>query len=440
MNYERKKGRFRLLQKILISIVLLVDYIFLFHLHAFGDRIISGEEYLFAGYMCLAVVMVLNIHNRSVNLAYESEISYIFKDILLNMIFGIFYLALHPTISKIEVWKRIGILMLCNFGGIILVCLLINRISQKKQMDVEKVLFIYGGEHTDIHSELLLRGNQDVYFEEEHDTVLENAIRSHEVIYLNGVSAERRDQLIKICYENERIVYSTARLSDVLLRSSGISQDYDTPVYFFHQFGIGIVGRIMKRLFDIFFSMLALVVLSPLFVVLAVCIRMEDGGPVIYKQVRCTRYRKEFQIYKFRSMVVDAEKQSGICLSSEDDSRVTKIGGFIRKTKLDELPQLVNILKGEMSFVGPRPERPELIEETIKTLPEFVLRNRVKAGLTGYAQVRGSYNTDFQDKLKWDLMYIENYSLLLDIKIIIMTLFVVLQRKEKTGFEEREKE
>ena len=132
-------------------------------------------------------------------------------------------------------------------------------------------------------------------------------------------------------------------------------------------------------------------------------------------------------------MTCDSEKD-GARLSEADDQRVTRIGKFIRYTKIDELPQLINILKGEMSIVGPRPERPELIKETIKNVPEFALRMKVKAGLTGYAQVRGYYNTEFLDKLKWDLMYIENYSFLLDIKIIIMTVFVIFQnniRKER---------
>ena len=145
---------------------------------------------------------------------------------------------------------------------------------------------------------------------------------------------------------------------------------------------------------------------------------------MVYKQVRCTKDMKRFHIYKFRSMVENSESD-GAKLAVQGDNRLTKVGAVIRKYKIDELPQLINIIKGDMSVVGPRPERPEMIVEAIKNTPEFVLRTKVKAGLTGYAQVRGYYNTKFKDKLLWDLMYIENFSLLLDLKIIIMTFFVI---------------
>mgnify|MGYP004573735221 FL=1 len=135
---------------------------------------------------------------------------------------------------------------------------------------------------------------------------------------------------------------------------------------------------------------------------------------------------KEFQIIKFRSMIVGAEKIAGVQLAENRDSRMTRVGYILRKYKLDELPQLINIFKGEMSFVGPRPERPELIEEISEKVPEFTFRTTVRAGLTGYAQVHGDYHTEFLDKLKWDLMYIENFSLMLDLKILLMTIPVVL--------------
>ena len=235
---------------------------------------------------------------------------------------------------------------------------------------------------------------------------------------------------MKFCYKNDKTVYCTAKLSDVLMRASGMTQDIDTPVYFCTKFGIGRFSERLKRSFDVVCSALALFVLAPLFAVVAYLIKKEDGGPVIYKQIRCTKDLKEFEIYKFRSMISDSEK-NGAQLAIADDDRLTKIGRFIRETKIDELPQLVNILKGDMSIVGPRPERPELIRETIEQVPEFELRTKVKAGLTGYAQVRGYYNTDFLDKLKWDLIYIENYSFLLDIKIIIMTVSAIVSKNIK---------
>ena len=165
--------------------------------------------------------------------------------------------------------------------------------------------------------------------------------------------------------------------------------------------------------------------LSPLMLLSAIAIKLDDGGPVLFKQKRLTYHGKEFYVYKFRSMVVNAEK-AGPQLAKENDSRITRVGRILRKCRLDELPQLINILRGDMSGVGPRPERPELAEEYEKTMPEFEFRLQVKAGLTGYAQVTGLYDTLPYDKLKMDLMYIENYSIFLDLRIILMTLKTAL--------------
>lgn len=219
-----------------------------------------------------------------------------------------------------------------------------------------------------------------------------------------------------------------------MIRGSGLTQYHDSPVFFCNHFGMEISKRAVKRCFDLVFSVLFLVILSPLFLIIAICIKCEDGGSVIYRQVRCTGDMKKFEIYKFRSMITDAEKNRGPQLATKHDKRLTRVGRFLRNTKLDELPQLVNILKGDMSFVGPRPERPEFIAKAVEDIPEFVLRTKVKAGLTGYAQVMGNYNTSFLDKLKWDLMYIENYSLFLDFKILLMTAIAIFAKDNHEDF------
>ena len=221
---------------------------------------------------------------------------------------------------------------------------------------------------------------------------------------------------------------------DIMIRGSGLTQYHDSPVFFCNHFGMEISKRAVKRCFDLVFSVLFLVILSPLFLIIAICIKCEDGGSVIYRQVRCTRDMKKFEIYKFRSMITDAEKNRGPQLATKHDKRLTRVGRFLRNTKLDELPQLVNILKGDMSFVGPRPERPEFIVKAVEDIPEFVLRTKVKAGLTGYAQVMGNYSTSFLDKLKWDLMYIENYSLFLDFKILLMTAIAIFAKDNHEDF------
>ena len=183
---------------------------------------------------------------------------------------------------------------------------------------------------------------------------------------------------------------------------------------------------LVKRVVDVVISLVALVVLSPIFLVTAIAIKATDHGPVFYKQTRLTKDGKEFGILKFRSMRVDAEKDGVARLASKKDSRITPVGKFIRKVRLDELPQLINIIKGDMSFIGPRPERPEIIAQYLEVMPEFAFRMKVKAGLAGYAQVYGKYNTTPYDKLKLDLTYIENYSVWLDLKLMLLTVKVLL--------------
>ena len=193
--------------------------------------------------------------------------------------------------------------------------------------------------------------------------------------------------------------------------------------------------RFFKRLIDIVCSLILLVIASPIMLITAIVIKLYDGGPVLYKQVRCTRDQKEFSIMKFRSMRVDAEKDGVARLAQKNDSRITPIGKFIRKVRIDELPQLINILRGDMSFIGPRPERPEIIAQYMELMPEFAYRMKVKAGLAGYAQVYGKYNTTPYDKLKLDLTYIEKYSLWLDFELMLLTLKILFWPDSTEGVE-----
>ena len=188
-----------------------------------------------------------------------------------------------------------------------------------------------------------------------------------------------------------------------------------------------------KRFFDIVLGILGLIVFSPFMILTAIAIKLYDGGPIIYKQVRLTQNRKQFYVYKFRSMKVDAEKDGVARLASKNDSRITPIGKFIRAVRIDEMPQIFCILSGNMSIVGPRPERPEIAEKYEKEMPEFALRLRTKAGLTGYAQVYGKYNTEPYDKLQMDLMYIAQQSFVTDLKIIFATIKILFLPESTEG-------
>lgn len=264
---------------------------------------------------------------------------------------------------------------------------------------------------------------------------VEKRINHYDAVIIGDMPSHSRNLLLKYCFNAGIRTYSVPKISDVLLRSSDELNLFDTPLLLSRNMGLSIEQQWMKRLEDIIMAGVLMILFSPIFLIAAIGIKCTDGGPVFYKQERLTQNGKRFMIYKFRTMVVDAEKMSGPVLASEKDPRILAVGRFLRATRMDELPQILNILKGEMSVVGPRPERPELAAEIEKEIPEFNYRLRVKAGLTGYAQVYGKYNTTPYDKLKLDLMYIRKYSLFLDFKLILMTPKIMLLKESTEGVE-----
>ncbi len=257
----------------------------------------------------------------------------------------------------------------------------------------------------------------------------------YDAIVLGDIDVTSRNTIYKYCYGRGIRVYILPKISDVILGGAEEMHIFDTPIFLTREYTLTIEQRFIKRAIDIICSAIMLVIASPFMLITAIVIKLYDGGPVIYKQTRCTKDMREFGIMKFRSMRVDAEKDGVARLASKNDSRITPIGKFIRKVRIDELPQLINILKGDMSFIGPRPERPEIIKQYMEIMPEFVFRTKVKAGLAGYAQVYGKYNTTPYDKLKLDLTYIENYSVWMDIKLMLLTLKVLFWPDSTEGVE-----
>ncbi len=247
-----------------------------------------------------------------------------------------------------------------------------------------------------------------------------------------------RKPLMKYCYAKSIRFYSLPKICDVIISGSEEIHVFDTPMFLTREYSLTMEERFVKRSIDIICALILIIVTTPLMLLTALAVWAYDHGPVFYKQTRCTIEMKRFEILKFRSMRVDAEKDGVARLSQKKDKRVTPVGRFIRKCRLDELPQLFNILKGDMSFIGPRPERPEIIKQYIETMPEFAYRTKVKAGLAGYAQVYGKYNTTPYDKLKLDLAYIENYSLLLDLKLMLLTLKVLLWPESTEGVDDNQ--
>lgn len=256
-------------------------------------------------------------------------------------------------------------------------------------------------------------------------------------VFMSGIHSHDRNVILKYCVENNIGTFVIPRIGDTIMSGA-------YPMHMFHLPMLK-VGRyhpqpeylFIKRLLDIVISAVALVVLSPIFLVTAIAIKATDHGPVFYKQIRLTKDGKEFGILKFRSMRVDAEKDGVARLSSGDhDDRITPVGKVIRACRIDELPQLLNILRGELSIVGPRPERPEIAAQYCEEMPEFSLRLQAKAGLTGYAQIYGKYNTTPYDKLVMDLMYIAHPSIVEDLKIMFATVKILFMPESTEGVSE----
>ncbi len=266
--------------------------------------------------------------------------------------------------------------------------------------------------------------------------VIQEKILAYDAVIICDVPSEIRNVILKYCFKHSIRVYVTPKLSDIIVLGSDNIHLFDTPLLLSRNSGLQFEQRFSKRAMDIILSLIVGIILSPLMIIIAICIKCYDKGPVFYKQERLTIDGKKFMIYKFRSMSTDSEAKSGARLAMKNDSRVTPIGRFIRATHFDELPQIINILKGDMSIVGPRPERPEIAAQYEEEIPEFSFRLKVKAGLTGYAQIYGKYNTTPYDKLKLDLLYIENYSIWQDCKLILMTIKTIFQKDNTEGVEE----
>ena len=260
-------------------------------------------------------------------------------------------------------------------------------------------------------------------------------ISKYDAVILSDVPAPERNDILKFCYHYRIRTYVSPKLTDIMIRGAKNISLFDTPLLLVKGNGLTPAQRVGKRMMDLVLCAIAMIPAAPIMAVIALAIKLEDGGPVFYRQKRLTRNGVEFDILKFRSMIVDAEKYDGAVLATEKDPRITRVGRFIRPLRLDELPQLLNILKGDMSIVGPRPERKVISDEYCKDIPEFAYRLKVRGGLTGYAQIYGKYNTSPYDKLRLDLMYIENYSLLLDVKLILRTLRILFSRESTEGID-----
>lgn len=331
-------------------------------------------------------------------------------------------------------------LYICDIIVVCIWTLLANKLFQKL-FPPRKMLLIYGNRPAlTLMDKMNCRKDRYEIEEVIHVNVgldaLKEKIVQYDGIIICDVPSPVRNAVLKYCYSQSLRVYLTPKISDILTRSAEDINLFDTPLLLVRNGKMAIEQQIVKRLMDLVISAAALIAVLPFMILTGIAIKCCDRGPVIYKQKRLTINGKEFYVYKFRSMYTDAEKDGIARLAQEGDNRITPIGHFIRKVRLDELPQLFNILKGEMSIVGPRPERPEIVQEYRELMPEFDYRLNVKAGLTGYAQIYGKYNTTPYDKLKLDLTYIQNYSIMLDVKLIVQTIKILFMKESTQGIAE----
>lgn len=437
--YEDTKGTVRALEAVVETVVLTVVYYLIWkQMYSFSMFAYKGK-YLLAGVYALLVILVFSYSECAkfgqlhwTDLAVGQMISLL----LVNFV-TYFQLCLiaNGMISVVPIL----VMTLVQAGVALLLVFLFDRLYFKLYPPHD-MLLIFGSESA-LGLKFKMDSRKDKYrisrviSAEEGFGKITEEISKFDAVILNEVPSELRNQLLNFCYSNRIRVYLAPELTDIMLRGAKNNTLFDTPLLTVKGTGLSPVQRIVKRTMDIVLCGLAMIVAAPIMLVVAAAIKLEDGGPVFYKQDRLTRWGREFKILKFRSMIVDAEKYAGAVLASGDDPRITKVGKVIRATRLDELPQLLNILKGDMSIVGPRPERKCLADEITKEVPEFPYRLKVRGGLTGYAQIFGKYNTSSYDKLRLDLIYIENYSLLLDIKLIILTLRIIFSKDSTEGID-----
>lgn len=437
--YEDMKGFVRVAETLLEILILTLLYYFVWmHGYTLAYFAYKGKYVLMGVYAVLLYIFFQNSDCTMFGQLHRVDliIGQIISIVLVN---GITYFQLCLIANQMLTPTPILIL---TAGEIALAAVLVVLYTglYHKLYAPHEMLLIYGNRRG-VSLKIKMDSRRDKYnisklisVEEGFDAICRE-MGKYDAVILSDVPAQIRNDILKYCYRYRIRTYLSPKLTDIMIRGGKNITLFDTPLLLVKGTGLTPAQRVAKRCMDIVLSAIALLITSPAFLAVAISIKLEDGGPVFYKQKRLTRNGREFEILKFRSMIVDAEKYAGAVLATEDDPRITKTGKVIRATRLDELPQLLNILKGDMSIVGPRPERKVIADEYCKDIPEFAYRLKVRGGLTGYAQIYGKYNTSAYDKLRLDLMYIENYSFLLDIKLIILTMRIIFSKESTEGID-----
>ncbi len=405
-----------------------------------------AKAYLFKGNALILLIFIsilylcyksLGAFNSRVNNVYNLLVSHAVSNTVTDALMYIMFIFIFRKPTSI---KKIIFIFVLNVA-VSLVWIFLSKLVYKKTCRGRNCLLFYSTDDPEyIKDKFEQRKDQFIVKNavsvQDIESFDKNELKNYDSVIIAYMPSDYRNEILKMCFEVGVEVIISPKVSDVLVRGARELNIIDQPLYVLSDSAMSIGEGIIKRIFDIAFSAFGLIVASPVMLLTALAIKIEDGGPVFYKQNRCTIGGREFKIIKFRSMIVNAEKNNKAQLASKNDSRITKVGAFIRATRIDELPQLINIIKGDMSVVGPRPERKELIDDYSKYVEAFPYRMKVKAGLTGYAQLFGKYNSNPYNKLLFDLMYVQKFSILLDFELILLTLKIVFIKESTEGVDE----
>ena len=405
-----------------------------------GAKSFVRGNYVIIGLYALMLFFFFNLyggfkvgHARVFEIVYSQSLSVLCVNVIT-------YLQL-CLIGRWKLMDNVLPMMLLTVTELVVVILwsLLTRGVYVRLYPPRKMLLVYGAYSPDrlIRKIQTREDRYDIQNAISVDTDLEEIkaqILENGNVVLTDIPAQIRNELLKFCFENNVRCYCVPKISDVMVRSADSIHLLDTTLLLFRNMGLTAEQQMFKRAFDVVMALVAIAVASPFMLLIAAAIKLYDRGPVLFTQDRLTQDGKIFKVYKFRSMRVE-RKTDEYVMTRKNDDRVTPVGKIIRNIHFDELPQLFNILRGDMSFVGPRPECPSLAKEYQEIIPQFHYRLKVKAGLTGYAQVYGKYNTTPYDKLKLDLHYIENYSFMLDLKLMLLTFKILFQKENTEGIE-----
>ena len=428
------------------SIELLIDLIIVAFSYYFGFRLQRPELFfntlpvnvaftlIYVLFVSLVFFIAFKIHKCGEK-PYSTTILFIVLSLPLIALSSVF---IDYIVKGVGIWRRTMFYAICfQLPTFVIIKFLFTKIH-KKIIKLKPSVIV--GQTNDEAINIALKIIEDKnklydvkYIINQNSEKLYECINESMQVFICPTCSERKKtEIIEFCVVNNIDCSISPNVKDIIINSGNFYNTSDV-LFLNMDIGLDIESRIVKRTMDIIISFISTILLSPLILVISLLIKLQDGGKVLYSQIRATRDNKEFKIYKFRTMIENAEEETGVVLAKANDERITKLGHLLRKFRLDEIPQLLNIIKGDMTLVGPRPERPELIHKTIKNIPEYKYRTLVKAGLTGLAQTMGRYDTIFKDKLLLDLYYVNNHSLLFDLKILFYTLHVLTTPSVTSG-------